>query len=299
MQPSIARRRARRRKGGRRGGPGAASTVAILLPLFLFGTLFALAGLVFVGAVSAYSFYSKDLPDPTALEQIVLNQESVIYDRTGTVELARFGDQRREIVDFAQLSPALLDATTAVEDHTFWTNSGFDPFSIISAALDTLSNNPRGASTITQQLVRQRLLDPALVQDPNRQVERKIKEIIQSIRVTQAYPGLEGKQRIITAYLNQNFYGDNDYGVKAAARDYFGVSDLSQLTLAQAAILASIPKSPTDYDLVHNAVEQADGSLVVPLDSAIAQRRNDVLDLMARDGNTPVSAAKGITYSAA
>ena len=79
-----------------------------------------------------------------------------------------------------------IDATTAVEDKNFWTNAGFDPLGIVSAAVDTLTGDTRGASTITQQLVRQRLLDPALVADPSKKVERKIKEIIQSVRVTEA-----------------------------------------------------------------------------------------------------------------
>ena len=110
----------------------------------------------------------------------------------------------------------MLDATTAVEDQFFWTNPGFDPSAIISAGLDTLSGRPRGASTITQQLVRARLLPPDAFEDST--YERKIREIIQSIRLTEAYPGDEGKQDIITAYLNQNFYGNQTYGVKAAAR---------------------------------------------------------------------------------
>ena len=78
----------------------------------------------------------------------------------------------------------------------------------------------------------------------------------------------------MAAYLNQNFYGNQSYGIKAAARNYFGVTDLSKLTLAQAAILAAIPQSPTEYDLVRNATEQEveiDGKpvtrLVVPLDA--------------------------------
>ena len=85
-------------------------------------------------------------------------------------------------------------------------------------ASTALRGNSRGASTITQQLVRQRLLDPALVQDPHRTFERKIKEIIQSIRLTEAYPGEAGKQQIIADYLNQNYYGNQAYGVKAAAQ---------------------------------------------------------------------------------
>ena len=298
MQTSLARRNARRRNGGRRRGGGAARAAAVILPLFLFVTFVAVAGVAFVGAVSAYAFYSRDLPDATDLEKIVFNEQSIIYDRTGIVELARFGDQRRETVTFDEIPPLLLDATTAVEDRSFWTNTGFDPVGIAAAAVATLRGDPRGGSTITQQLVRQRLLDATLVQDPARTVERKIKEIIQSVRVTQAYPGLEGKQRIITAYLNQNFYGNNDYGIKAAAKDYFAVADLKDLTLVQAAVLAAIPKSPTSFDLVRNAVAQEDGTLIVPADTDIARRRNLVLDLM-EEGRTPISDERGIRYSAA
>ena len=220
----------------------------------------------------------------SALTQYQLPEETIIYDRTGKIELARFGNAKREVVTFDQIPPILLDATTAIEDKTFWDNAGFDPVAILSAGLGSLRGDARGASTITQQLVRARLLDPALVQDPNRTVERKLKEIIQSIRVTQAFPGEEGKQQIITAYLNQNYYGNQSYGVKAAAESYFGI-DLSKIDPAQAAIIAALPKSPSNYDLVRNAVEQctttvAEGAdcpksqLVVPADTTIVQRRN-------------------------
>src|SRR5919197_4090478 len=101
-------------------------------------------------------------------------------------------------------------ATPAVEDRSFWTNSGFDPAAIISAGLDALRGNPRGASTITQQLVRQRLLEPDLVRDPHRTIERKLEEIIQSIRLTKQVGGGEkGKQHIIAYYPHQNSYGNN------------------------------------------------------------------------------------------
>jgi len=128
--------------------------------------------------------------------------------------------------------------------------------------------------------VRDRLLDPALVADPNLKVERKIKEIIQSIRLTEAFPGIQGKQQIMRDYLNSNFYGNNSYGIKAAAQSYFGLTDLRKMTLAQAAILAGIPQSPTDYDLVRNAVKQKNGQLVVPPTAPVVQRRNYILQLM-------------------
>ena len=146
----------------------------------------------------------------------------------------------------------MLDATTAIEDKDFWVNAGFDPVGIISAGLDTISGRPRGASTITQQLVRNRLLPAEAFEDTT--YERKVREIIQSIRLTEAYPGDEGKQQIITAYLNNNFYGNSTYGVKAAAKGYFG-KKLEDLTLAQFAILAAIPQSPTRFDLIRNAEE--------------------------------------------
>jgi membrane peptidoglycan carboxypeptidase len=282
MQTSLNRRAMRRRNGGRRNGGGnsLARGIVISLPLFLFASFVAVSAIAFLGTVSAYGYFSQGLTDPKDLENLTFSQPSVIYDRTGKIQLASVGVEQRELVSYDQVAPVAIDATTAVEDKNFWTNTGFDPLAIVSAAIDSLRGDVRGASTITQQLVRQRLLDPALVQDPNRQVERKIKEIIQSVRLTQAYPGDVGKQQIITTYLNQNYYGSQLYGIKAAARGYFGVSDLHKLTLAQAAILAAIPKSPSAYDLRRNAVTLDDGTIVVPANAEVVQRRNFILELM-------------------
>ncbi len=289
MHTSATRRQARRLNGGRRGRRGSGVTgVAVALPLLLFGTLL-LVGLVgFLGAIAAYGYFSQGLVDPHTLDNIQFAQESVVYDRNG-VQLATFGTQQRQVVKYAQVPGIVVDATTTIEDGTFWTNTGFDPVGILRAVKDTLSGNTQGASTITQQLVRARLLDPSLVNDPNLKVERKIKEIIQSIRLTQAFPGQTGKEQIMQDYLNQNFYGNNSYGIAAAARSYFGVSDLGKLTLAQAVILAAIPQSPTEYDLVRNAVVQPDGTLVVPADSPIVVRRNYWLKYMENSLPLPVT----------
>ncbi len=285
MQISLARRQRQRRTGnGRRGGGGrAAGAFAIALPLFLFFSLAILALTGFVSVVGAYGYYSRDLPDPKEVfSGLAFSQQTVVYDSSGKVELARFGDEKREVVPFDQIPPLLIDATTSIEDKTFWTNAGFDPLGIVKAGLDTLSGNERGASTITQQLVRARLLPQSAFEGSR--YERKIKEIIQSIRLTQAYPGDEGKRQIMAAYLNNNFYGNQSYGIKAAAKSYFGVTDLSKLTIAQAAILAAIPKSPSAYDLAKNALEQTDPDgkpqLVVQAESTIVERRNLVLKQM-------------------
>ena len=118
----------------------------------------------------------------------------------------------------ADVPPILADAVTAVEDKTFWANTGIDPLGHPSRRPSTrFTGDPRGGSTITQQLVRQKLLPEEVTSESSRLGERKIKEIIQSIRVTDYYRGEEGKQAILTAYLNQNFYGNNSYGVRAAA----------------------------------------------------------------------------------
>jgi membrane peptidoglycan carboxypeptidase len=314
MQTSLARRQRHRRNGSARGSGGgrAASGVAIALPLFLFGTLALLAIVGFGSVVAAYSFYSQGLPDPkTQLDNLTFSQETVVYDRTGTIELARFGAIKRKVIPYSQMPPALIDATTSIEDKTFWQNAGFDPIGILSAAADTLTGKARGASTITQQLVRNRLLPDSAFAGTT--YERKFREIIQSIRLTQELPsGVAGKQQIMEAYLNQNFYGNQSYGIAAAAESYFGISDLSKLDLAQAAILAGIPQSPSDYDLVQNAVEQCSVSvatgavcpaakvqLVVPQDTQIVQRRNHILDLMKTESQLTIGKYTAADYAAA
>jgi len=293
MQTSLSRRQRHRRNGAaRRGrGSGAARKAALAIPLLLFGSFLALGTVGFAGAVSAYAYYSRDLPDPkNAIEDLAFDQPSIIYDRTGQTELARLGERKRELVTFDQIPAEVLDATTAVEDKDFWSNPGFDLGGFLSATVDTLQGRPRGGSTITQQLVRARLLPEEAFEGST--YERKAREIIQSIRLTQAYPGQAGKEEIITAYLNQNFYGNQSYGVAAAARSYFGKA-LADLTLAEVAILAAIPQSPSEFDLVKNADQEctvaveaevacpaASVRLTVPQDSTIVIRRNRVLDLM-------------------
>ncbi len=288
MQTSLARRQRRRRMGDRRRprGSGAARAATVALPLFLFGTLLLLGLAGATGAVAAYSYFSRDLQDPKALlDALTFSQQTTVYDRTSEITLAKLGDDRRVLVTFDQIPPALVDATTSIEDKTFWENAGFDPLGFASAALDTLAGRDRGGSTITQQLVRARLLPASAF--TGTVYERKVKEIIQSIRLTEAYPGQAGKEAIMAAYLNQNFYGNRSYGVAAAAQGYWH-KNLKDLTLAQLAILAAIPQSPTEYDLVSNAVEEtytdANGKeqthLVVPADSAVVIRRNFILDLM-------------------
>jgi membrane peptidoglycan carboxypeptidase len=220
-------------------------------------------------------------------------QPTIVYDRTGKVELARFAQEDRKVISFRDVPPLVLDATTTAEDRGFWENSGYDPQAILGAIAHNVgASTERGASTITQQLVRARLLPPEATAPGSDRYMRKLEEIIQAARVTQAFPGESGKQVIITSYLNQIFYGHDAYGVAAAASIYFGVTDLRKLTPAQAALLAGLPKSPTSLDPFRFAKRDKAGHLVVPQDAAPVIRRNWVLQGLAQARWTHLSPAE-------
>jgi membrane peptidoglycan carboxypeptidase len=126
------------------------------LVLLVFGALTLCAFFGFAAVVGAAFVYSDGLPPPTELETIVFPEDTVIYARDGQTVLARItsGGERRRVIEWEDVPPILADAVTAVEDKTFWANTGIDPLGIASAALDTLTGDARGGSTITQQLVR-------------------------------------------------------------------------------------------------------------------------------------------------
>ncbi|HEY7969693.1 MAG TPA: transglycosylase domain-containing protein, partial [Candidatus Limnocylindrales bacterium] len=168
---------------------------------FLVGILVLVGSAVGISA-AAIAVLSQGLPNPTNLAGLTFSQPTVVYDRTGTIQLGRFQQEQRRVVTFAEVPQLVIDATTTAEDRTFWTNQGFDPAAIVAAAADNASTgSDRGASTITQQLVRARLLPPDVVAAGADRYVRKAKELIQSARVTAAYPGVAGKESIITAYL--------------------------------------------------------------------------------------------------
>ena len=116
-------------------------------------------GLAVAMVTTTVGVLSVGLPDPSQLEALTFSEPTVVYDRTGKVELGRFQREERRVVAFGDVPELVLDATTSAEDRTFWSNSGFDAPAILSAAAEGASGaRERGASTITQQLVRARLL---------------------------------------------------------------------------------------------------------------------------------------------
>ena len=258
--------------------------IATVIAAFGITSVFAVAMTAVIGA-TAVGVLSVDLPDPKRLDTLTFAQPTVVLDRTGKVELTRFQRVQRRVVTYDQVPRLVLDSATTAEDRTFWTNGGFDGTAILSAIAEGASGgDQRGASTITQQLVRARLLPEGATGPSSDVYIRKAKELIQAIHVTEAFPGQAGKQQIITAYLNEIFYGHGAYGIAAAAQAYFGVTDLAKLTPAQAALLAGLPKSPTTLDPYNFAKPDAKGRLVVPPDSPPAERRDWILNGLATEG---------------
>ena len=200
---------------------------------------------------------------------------------------------------FAELTGEVLDATTAIEDKDFWDNPGFDLAGFLSATVDTVNGRPRGGSTITQQLVRARLLPPSAFAGSRE--ERKIREIIQALRLTQEFPGKTGKQQIITAYMNQNFYGNQSYGSEGRGQDVLrqgpqgphpgrGGDPRRDPPVAD----GLRPDDPRRAGLRRARSPRASTvpkfQLVVPADSAVVVRRNYILDRMKTE--SPLSGSR-------
>jgi membrane peptidoglycan carboxypeptidase len=275
------RRSAALYRAGRRARPAPASRIprivglAVLAVVLVFTTVAGAAGLT---ATAAVAVLSNDLPDPNALGAMTFAQPTKVFDRSGEVQLATFQREKRRVIAYEDVPRLVLDATTTAEDRTFWDNIGFDPAAIVAAIAENASgDSERGASTITQQLVRARLLPDSVTAIGADRYLRKAKELIQATRLTDAYPGEEGKEQIVTAYLNEIFYGHDAYGIAAAAEIYFGVTDLDLLTPAQAALLAGLPKSPSTLDPYDYALPDAEGRLVVPTTSPPVTRRDWIL----------------------
>ncbi|MGZ8481475.1 MAG: transglycosylase domain-containing protein, partial [Candidatus Limnocylindria bacterium] len=274
-----------------RGAPGRRRPGSTALPRIVLALFGALAVGLFVGLMGVYASYTNGLPDVADIENFDLAQGSTVVSADGT-ELATFAIEDRREISFDEIPQLMIDAQVAAEDQTFWTNPCIDFRSIARAVLQNVQADEivSGASTICQQLVRMRLFDADIMADPERQVERKIKEAILALRLDERYPGTEGKQRILEMYLNQVYYGRNAYGIWAAANAYYG-KDLTsdapddQLTVSEAAMLAGLVRAPSRLDPSLEAIEEGrDGRtvLVVPDESQSIVVRNFVLDQMLR-----------------
>ena len=256
----------------------------------ILGVFAALAVFLFIGVVAVFASYANGLPDPSQLEHFELSQGSSVMSADG-VELATFAAEERRVLAFESIPEVMADAQVAAEDQNFWTNPCIDFKAIVRAALQNFSASETvsGASTICQQLVRIRLFDADLLTNPDRRWERKIKEALLALRVGDAFPGVEGKQKLLEMYLNQVYYGNNAYGIWAAASRYFGKDITSaapedQLTIGEAAMLAGLVRAPSALDptSVAEPITDASGAtrLVVPKDADAIRVQGFVLDGM-------------------
>ncbi|MEK6206142.1 MAG: transglycosylase domain-containing protein [Chloroflexota bacterium] len=228
--------RSKRRRGG-----GAFSGWRLALPSGLFAVIIGTSALLLLGAGAALAFFTADMPSAQDLAKEPLAQSTKVYDRTGAQLLYQFSEENREVVSYDEIPQVLIDATVAAEDKSFFTNPGVDILGIVRAVFSDVTGRDTGgggASTITQQLVKRRIVGDEI------SIKRKVREAILAIEVTNTY----SKRQILELYFNQIYYGNQAYGVKAAAQTYFGKSDLSKLTLAEAALLAGLPQSPSILD---------------------------------------------------
>lgn len=192
--------------------------------------------------VSLFIIYAKNgLPDPNSIISRQVKESTKIYDRTGkTILYDIYGEERRTVVSWDAISETMKKATLAAEDSGFYEHPGFDLKGIVRSIVRDIQSgsSAQGGSTITQQLVGNALV--------GRQkggftgIKRKVQELILAVEVEQRF----SKDEIFGMYLNQVPYGSNAYGVEAAARTFFGVP-ASDLTLGQAAVLASLPQRPS------------------------------------------------------
>ncbi len=194
----------------------------------------------FILTMAVFAYFRKDLPNIKDISGSKLGGSISYYDRTGKTLLFEDYDAIKRVpVQGTEISQYIKDATVAVEDRDFYKHRGFDLKGIIRAAYNDVfrRGSTQGGSTITQQLVK---IDRGWSEQ--RTVPNKIKEIILAVELERSYT----KDEILTGYLNAAPYGSVDYGVQAAASDYFHKS-AKDLTLPEAAMLAAIPKSPSIY----------------------------------------------------
>ncbi|MCE9667932.1 PBP1A family penicillin-binding protein [Myxococcus stipitatus] len=192
--------------------------------------------------VGTYVYYSRDLPSVDALRTYELPQVTKVTCGDGSL-CAEFAHEKRTVVRVEDLPPHVRDAFLAAEDADFYKHVGLDPFGIARAAIKNLIPGSRksGASTITQQVVKNLLLTP------ERKLSRKIREWILTPRVEEALT----KDQILGLYINQSYYGQRRYGLEEAALYYFG-KHAKDLGLGEAAVLAGTVQSPHRINPVTN-----------------------------------------------
>jgi membrane peptidoglycan carboxypeptidase len=199
--------------------------------------LLALAGIGFLMIVAVFSVAYARTTIPTPNE-MVSAQTTIVYFSNGKSEIGRFGDQNRINITIDQVPDYVQHAVLAAEDRTFYTNKGISPTGIVRAFWNNLKGgSTQGGSTITQQYAKNAYLSQ------ERTYKRKLKEFFIAVKLARR----DDKSKILQDYLNTIYFGRGAYGIQTASQTYFG-KDVSQLTVAEGAVLASVIRSPAGYD---------------------------------------------------
>lgn len=233
--------------------------------LSFFGSIFSwlVTGVFFAALTLGAIFwmYSRNLPSHEQLAQYTPKTISRVYNGEGKL-IDEFAEERRLFQPITEIPDLVKYAFVSAEDKNFYHHKGYDIVGIVKAGIQAAMSGGdlRGASTITQQVMKNFLLDSS------RSLERKVKELILASRLEKSL----SKDRILELYLNEIFLGQNSYGVAAAAQTYFNKT-LAQLSPYEAATLAAMPASPSNFHPVRN-MKKLEG------------RRNYVLKEMAENG---------------
>lgn len=269
----MSARRERQRRRRRRGG--AARVIIITVSVLVAGAI--IAGLSAVGYVVGIA---NSAPNISSLKPQDPGQFSTIYASDGKTQLGKVSnDVLRIPIHSAKMPKNVRDATVAIEDQRFYRHAGVDFEGVVRAAFKNANSGKtiQGGSTLTMQLIR-----TLYTGDRDRSLKRKVREAKLAEELENAHPGREGKEWILTKYLNSVPYGTNDgkqaIGIQAASRAYFN-KPASKLTLGEAALLAGLPQAPSSYNPFREP-------------EAATARRNEVLRKMADLGYVSDSEAQ-------
>ncbi|MBA2768142.1 MAG: penicillin-binding protein, partial [Sporichthyaceae bacterium] len=202
-----------------------------------FGQFLVLAGVGFLVGVAAVGvgYAATSIPRPN---ELVSAQATIVYFDNGRTEIGRFGEQNRIIIPLAQVPDHVQKAVLAAEDRSFYENRGISPTGIVRAFWNNLrGNSTQGGSTITQQYAKNAFLSQ------ERTYKRKLKEFFISVKLARR----DDKDEILADYLNTIYFGRGAYGIETAAQTYFG-KPARELTVEEGAVLASVIRSPANYD---------------------------------------------------
>lgn len=223
------------RKMGRKWAPYFKPFVRLILLLVVIGLAL---------GMGVFFFIARDLPSPDAIISRQISESTKIYDRTGQAVLYNIhGEEKRTIIPWENIPETVKWATLASEDSSFYEHGGLDYKGIARSFIKNLTSFgiAQGGSTITQQLIKKALLGDQR-QSFYSITSRKVKEAVLAIEIERKF----SKDQIFWMYLNQIPYGSNAYGIEAASQTFFG-KQAKDLTVAQAALLATLPKAPTFY----------------------------------------------------